>query len=163
MLILSEQWRIGSWASGKFLRVLNLDSFKRSWCVNQLHAMSDDFFWNSSFRIAGFIQLLYSLWKGSSHCLLYILIYHCGYFYFLLSHECFWFNFFICCGCLLAQTICQTTKMAWCWWRTAYHMNISVVHFILLVFYFSLIVPVFIKGLGSIDQKCKFTLFQLNF
>lgn len=91
--------------SKKFLRFLDLGSFRRAWPANQPHTIYVWCFWNSFLRVDSFIQLLYSLCKAFFHYLLCIPIYFCGVF-LSISPLSAWFNFFICSGCLLPHAVC---------------------------------------------------------
>lgn len=71
---------LGYWGSGKFLRVLDLDSLTRVWHASQLHAMFDDFFWNSFLGLLVSFSCFTVSENGFFHYLLCIPIYHCEFF-----------------------------------------------------------------------------------
>lgn len=131
--------------------------------ISLIPSMFGAFFWNSSLRVDSFIQLLYSLCKGFFHYLLCIPIYFCGVFFPFLP----WVLGLISLLALVASYPMLSARLPR--WPgangglLAYHISIALVHFILLVFYFPVKVIIFVRGNGSIDKKCTFTLSQLNF
>lgn len=124
--------RSGSWARKKVLRFLNLDSSRRAWHTNQLHAMP-----LYQLQLISITGLLSEMARHVWQLLLKFFLVCCWFhsvtlqslkrflsvpavirlppwgFYFLLSLGYFWFNFFVCCSYLWAHAICYSTKMAW--------------------------------------------------
>lgn len=123
----------GYWGGGKFLRVLDLDSFRRVWHANQLHVMFDDFFWNSFLGLLVSFSCFTISENGFFHYLLCIPIYHCGVFLSISPLSSF--------GLISLFTVVDSYPKLSAKpprWPDAYHNSTSVVHLILLVFFFLL-------------------------